>query len=105
MYGDATVPRRALVVCRSTAEMPSNRGRWRDGPAGARLRALVVVMPHVAGRDHEDHVLRDVGGVVADALEVARNQHQVERRLDGLALAGHVFEQRLEDLRLQLVQL
>ena len=35
------------------------------------------------GRDHEDDVLGDVGGVVADPLEVARDQDQVERRLDG----------------------
>ena len=43
------------------------------------------VVPDVARRDDEDDVLGDVGGVVADAFEMAGDQDQVERRLDGAA--------------------
>ena len=61
-----------------SAWQPCAAGRVRRG------RPLAVVAD-VAGRHHEDDVLGDVGGVVADALEVARDQDQVERRLDGAA--------------------
>ena len=61
-------------------------------------------MPDVAGRDHEDHVLGDVGGVVADAFEVAGDEDQVQRRLDLVRILEHVGEQFPEDLRLQRVQ-
>src|SRR5712671_5339727 len=39
------------------------------------------VVPHIAGRHHEDHVFGDVGGVVTYPLEVAGNQDEVERCL------------------------
>ena len=52
-------------------------------PAALCLGAFAGVVADVPGRDDEDDVLGDVGGVVADALEVARDQDQIERRLDG----------------------
>ena len=55
-----------------------------QGESGV-LRRRRAEVAHVPRRDHEDDVLGDVGGVVADALEVARDQDQVERRLDGAA--------------------
>ena len=42
-------------------------------------------VPDVLGRHHEDNVLGDVGGVVADPLQMAGNQNQLERGGD---LAG-----------------
>src|ERR1700752_4984248 len=67
--------------------------------------ALAGVMAHVPGRDDEDDVLGDVRGVVADALEVARHENQIERRLDRRRVLQHVGEQLAEDLRLEGVQL
>ncbi len=62
-------------------------------------------MADVAGGDHEDHVFGDVGGVVADAFQVPRDQDQIERRLDRRGILKHVGQQLAEDLRLERVEL
>src|SRR5471030_423587 len=62
------------------------------------------VVADVLGQDHEDDVLGDVGRVVADAFEVAGDQDQVERRLDGRGILQHVGQQLPENLRLQRVE-
>ena len=49
-------------------------------------RLISRVMPDVACRHHEDDVLGDVRGVIADPLEMAGNQNQVERRFDGVRI-------------------
>jgi len=59
-------------------------------------------MAHVARRDDEDHVLGDVGGVIADPLEVAGDEDQVQRGLDGAGVLEHVGQQFAEDLGLEL---
>ena len=61
-------------------------------------------MADVESRDHEDDVLRDVRGMVADPLEVPRNQDEVECGLDrrpvlqhaGQKFAKHEGFQRVE---------
>ena len=58
----------------------------------------------VTGGDHEDDVFGDVGGMIADALEVARDQDEVERGLDRGRVLEHVGEELPEDLRLERVQ-
>ena len=50
--------------------------------AGSWLR-FRRVMTDVPRRDHENDVLGDVRRVIADALEVAGNQDEVQGRLDG----------------------
>ena len=58
----------------------------------------------VLGEDHEDHILRHVGGVVADPLEVTRYQDQIERRFDRRRILQHVGEQLTKNLGLQRVE-
>ena len=60
-------------------------------------------MPHVPRGHHEDHVLGDVRRVIADALEVAGHQDEIERRLDGRRILQHVGQQLPEDLRTAIV--
>jgi hypothetical protein len=43
------------------------------------------MMTDVARRDHEDDVLGDVGRMVANPLQVARNEDEIER---GSTVAG-----------------
>ena len=71
-------------------EDPASLGR-----AGTEPRGVLVATasgsrrPHVTDvlrRHHEDHVLRDVRGVVADAFEVAR--HEDQRRATASIFAG-----------------
>src|ERR1051326_6947213 len=47
-------------------------------------------------RDHENHVLGDIRRVVADALEVAGNQDQIERGFDRPRVADHEQEEIAE---------
>ena len=56
------------------------------------------MMAYILRRDHEDHVLRNVGGVIADAFEMPRDENQVERRLDRFHVLEHVGEQLAEDV-------
>ena len=63
---------------RDYSHTPRERACCLDG----RL-TFVGVVADVAGRHHEDDVFGDVGGVVADALEMAGNQDEIERGLDG----------------------
>src|SRR4051812_42108428 len=48
------------------------------------------VMADVSGGHHEDDVLGDVGRVVANPFEVARNQDQIERRFHSMQVGEHV---------------
>src|SRR5712691_7627770 len=68
------------------------------GPAGAAFRRVVA---DVFGRHHENDVFRDVRRMIADALQVAGNENQIERRLDGRGILQHVGEELPEDLRFQ----
>src|SRR5712691_12211892 len=67
-------------------------------PARAAFRRVVA---DVFGRHHEDDVFRDVRRMIADALQVAGNENQIERRLDGRGILQHVGEELPEDLRFQ----
>ena len=69
------------------------------------VRRPVVLMADVARGHHEDDVLGNVRGMVADAFEMARDEDQIERRLDGGRVLQHIGEQLAEDLRLQGVEL
>jgi len=62
-------------------------------------------VPHVERGHHEDHVFRNVRRVVADALQVAGYENQVERRFDGCRILQHVGQELAEHLCLQAVQL
>ena len=72
---------------------------------GAGLGAFFLVVADVEGRHHEDDVFRHVGGVIANPFEMARDQDQVQGRLDGLGIPRHVPNQFPEHLCLQPVQL
>ena len=48
------------------------------------------VVADVARRHDEDHVLGDVGRVVADALQVAGDEDEIEGGLDGRGILQHV---------------
>src|SRR5262249_7741529 len=71
---------------------PSTR---RDAPAPPAFHALWHERPvtHVTSLDDEDHVLGDIGGVIADALQVTRDEDQFQARLDRRAIAEHVCQQ------------
>ena len=62
-------------------------------------------MPYILCGHHEDHVLRNIRGVIADPFQMARHEDQIERRLDRLDRLQHVGEQLAEHLRLQPVEL
>src|SRR5207247_1340818 len=69
-------------------------GAGRAGLSAVQIR----VVPDVPRGDDEDDVLGDVGRMVADALEMPRDENQVERRLDGRRILQHVGEQLAENL-------
>src|ERR671913_1598920 len=84
------------------------RDRGFSPPDGSGSREGVCCGPrvaHVARRHHEDDVLGDVGGVIAYALEVSRDQDEVQRRFDGGGVLKHEREQLPEHLRFQRVEL
>ena len=58
----------------------------------------------VERRYHEDDVFRDVGRMVADALEMPGDQDQVERRFNRGRILQHVVQKLAENLRLQAVE-
>ena len=62
------------------------------------------MVANVFRRYHEDDVFGDVGRVVADPLEMAGDQDQIERRLDGRRILQHISQQLAKDLRLQRIQ-
>ena len=57
---------------------PNRRQRWHRVWPGAILATILWlafgVMPHVDALHQEQHVLGDVGGVIGDALQVARHR-------------------------------
>src|ERR1700730_13265040 len=54
-------------------------------------------MAYVEAAHPENDVLRDVGGMVGDALEVSRGENELHARTDQCCLLGHGGEQILED--------
>src|SRR5690242_3932145 len=62
-------------------------------------------MTDVAALDDVDDVLGDIGGAVADALEIFRNEDQLERRKNDAGIAHHVGEQFAENLVAVMVHL
>ena len=61
-------------------------------------------MANVACLDEEDHVLGDVGRVVANPLEMAGHQDQIDAGLDDLRIAQHVGHELAHDLIVQHVE-
>ena len=61
-------------------------------------------MAHVLRRHHEDHVLGDIRGVVADPLEMPGDQDEIESRLDRRGVVQHVGQQLSKHLRLEDVE-
>ena len=61
-------------------------------------------MTDVSRFDDEDDVLGDVGGVIANAFEVARDENEVDAGFDGPRIAKHVGEKLSKDLILQSVE-
>ena len=53
--------------------------------------------------DHEGDLLADVHGVVADALDVARDQHHVRGPLPRLRIAAADVDRGVEDLAVEAV--
>ncbi len=51
------------------------------------------IMTHVNALHQEDHVFRNVGGVIGNALQISGNEHQIDRGGDGAGLSLHVFDQ------------
>src|SRR2546426_12455547 len=92
--GESRSGRRTLAAIE---RLPA-RAAGAAGPAGAAFRRVVA---DVFGRHHEDDVFRDVRRMIADALQVAGNENQIERRLDGRGILQHVGEELPEDLRFQ----
>src|SRR5688572_3783410 len=93
-----------IVVQGTGPTGPHKSGRVRRPPGGTVLWSFVRGMvADVFGRDHENDVFGDVGGVVADAFEVAGDENEVQRRLDRRRRLEHVGQQLAEDLRLQRV--
>src|SRR5689334_16002131 len=72
--GSRRQARRAPEARRPEPEARSPKSELRMTIAG--------VVPDVAGRDDEDDVFGDVGGVIADSFEVPRDENQVQRGLD-----------------------
>src|SRR5690606_30266732 len=75
------------------------------GPCGGSSGGLVVSMADVTRRHEEDDVLGDVRGVIADALEVPRDEQQLDGRLDGARVVRHPFDERGEHPAGQRVEL
>src|SRR6266571_4434210 len=67
-------------------------------PSRAGLAAIDGGVADVLALDEVDDVLGDVGGVVADALEVLGDEDQFERGKDDAGIAHHVGEQFTENL-------
>src|SRR5262249_10594425 len=65
----------------------------------------LVAVADVARLHQEDHVLRDVGGVVGDALQVAADQDGGGGGLDGGGGGHHVGQQDAEGRVLEAVHL
>src|ERR1700674_1635405 len=78
---------------------PSLRGSiWQALPTNRTLPPVDGGVADVLALDEVDDVLGDVGGVVADALEVFGNEDQFERGKDDTGIAHHVGEQFTENL-------
>ena len=55
-------------------------------------------MPDVFARDNEEDVLGNVGGVIAGALEMTPDQHQLERRRQRVRRVPHPVDEPSIDL-------
>src|SRR5437588_11574604 len=74
-------------------------------PLAPRSAAIDGRMADVLALDEVDDVFGDVGGVVADALEVLGDEDQFERGKDHAGIAHHVGEQFTENLVAVVVHL
>ena len=61
-------------------------------------------MANIFSEHHKNNVFGNVRGVIADALEVPRDQDEIDARFDCAGVAQHVGQQLSEDLILQPVQ-
>src|SRR4051812_49177087 len=103
----------SVLTQRRTAGRPGapyGAPRTREGRTGATFRAgrsgrvVARVMADVAGGHDENDVFRDVRRMVADALEMPRDEDQIEGGLDGRRVLEHVRQQLPEDLGLERVE-
>src|SRR6266566_9901315 len=74
-------------------------------PLAPRSAAIDGGMADVLALDEVDDVFGDVGGVVADALEVLGDENQFERGKDDAGIAHHVSKQFTENLITVVVHL
>src|SRR5258708_2816130 len=74
-------------------------------PSNAKLAAVDGGVADVLALDEVDDVLGDVGGVVADALEIFGDEDQFEGGKDDAGIAHHVAEQFTENLIAVVVHL
>src|SRR5436309_10684010 len=72
--------------------------RWPAAVSKAALAAVGDVVADVLALDEVDDVFGDVGGVVADALEVFGDEDQFERGKDDAGIAHHIGKQFTENL-------
>src|SRR5215471_19046659 len=105
---EMTVSSKVSSFMPPTLAQPGSTSPRRARAAGAALdvpglqRVVRGMVSDVARRHDEDHVLRDVRGVVSDALEVAGYQDQIQRRLNGGRILQHVGEQLPENLGFEI---
>src|SRR6266478_3906195 len=76
-----------------------------QSPTEDALAAVDDVVADVLALDEVDDVFGDVGGVVADALEVLGDEDQFERGKDDAGIAHHVGKQFTENLVAVVVHL
>ncbi len=61
-------------------------------------------MADILGRGGEDGILADVGRVIADALDVARNEDEIQVIADARGVLGHARGKPVDDAVVQAVQ-
>src|SRR5438105_9872861 len=79
--------------------------RWPAAVSKAALAAVGDVVADVLALDEVDDVFGDVGGVVADALEVFGDEDQFESGKDDAGIAHHVGKQFTKNLVAVVVHL
>src|SRR6476646_9356393 len=84
-----------LDAARSIGSARWSRFHAPEYPPSAAVHGGVT---HVLALDDVDDVLGDVGGVIADALEVFGNEYELEGGKDHAGISHHVGEQLAEDL-------
>jgi len=74
------------------------RGERKGFGAKSELAAVDAGVADVLALDDVDDVFGDIGGVVADALEVFGDEDELESGEDNAGIAHHVGEQLAENL-------